>query len=167
MIHIHCPGIIDKRWSGKMNNWRPVWLQEDKLSLKKTIKGRFRDLMLISIIRFQDRRSQLEQGTFVIMNNNFELFKVSNWWVQSQVFNVVMMTLSSSRNIVQITYFLQSLMSIKESSAVATQLSITLLKMWFPSLWNDCVTARKQRTLPRKSHDSLAYCWFPSLFPLL
>ena len=39
-----------------------------------------------------------------------------------------MMTLSS-RNIVQITYFLQSLMSIKESSAVATQRSITLLKM--------------------------------------
>ena len=149
-----------------MNNWRPVWLQEVKLSFKKTIKGRFRDLMLISIIRFQDRRSQLEQGTFVLMNNNFELFKVSNWWVQSQVFNVVMMTLSS-RNIVQITYFLQSLMSIKESSAVATQRSITLLKMWFPSLWSDCVTARKQRTLPRKSRDSLTNGWFPSLFPLL
>lgn len=58
---------------------------------------------------------------------------MSNWWVQSKVFNVVMMTLSSSRNIVQITYFLQSLMSIKESSAVATQRSITLLKMWFPA----------------------------------
>ena len=25
--------------------------------------------MLILIIRFQDRRSQLEQGTFVLMNN--------------------------------------------------------------------------------------------------